>query len=68
MIPLGPLIVEEGLVSKGEIKTRKTVRAIIKNEHEEILMVYAKTFDDFTFPGGGVMPDESDHEALKRVV
>ncbi|MFH0766719.1 MAG: NUDIX domain-containing protein [Bacillota bacterium] len=66
MIPLGTMIIEEGLVSKGNFRERKTVRAIIKNDKNEILMVYSKLFDDFTFPGGGIMHNESDIDALKR--
>lgn len=66
MIPLGPLIVEEGLVSKGEIKTRKTVRAIIRNQENQLLLVYSHYFNDYTFPGGGILPEESEEQALKR--
>ncbi|MBU1093282.1 MAG: NUDIX domain-containing protein [Firmicutes bacterium] len=66
MIPLGTIIIEEGLVSKGNIKERNTVRAIIKNDQNQLLMVYSKLFDDYTFPGGGMMDHETHEEALKR--
>lgn len=66
MIPLGTLIIEEGLVSKGNIKERNTIRAIIENDKHQLLMVYSKLFDDYTFPGGGIMDYETHEEALKR--
>ncbi len=66
MIPFGTMIVEEGLVSKGAIKERFTVRAIIENEKHQFLMVYSEHFADYTFPGGGVMDHESHEEALHR--
>jgi len=66
MIPFGTMIVEEGLVSKGSIRNRNTVRAIIVNDNKELLMVYSKLFDDYTFPGGGIMDHESYEEALIR--
>ena len=66
MIPFGTMIIEEGLVSNGEIRERKTVRAIIKNNENKLLMLYSKLFDDYTFPGGGVMVDESEVSALQR--
>ncbi|MBN2300203.1 MAG: NUDIX domain-containing protein [Acholeplasmataceae bacterium] len=66
MISFGKMIVEEGLVSKGKIKDRFTVRAIIKNQKNELLMVYSNLFDDYTFPGGGINPNESQIDALQR--
>lgn len=66
MIPFGTMIIEEGLVSKGAIKKRYTVRAIIENEKHQVLMVYSKLFNDYTFPGGGMMDHESHEEALTR--
>lgn len=66
MTTFGPLIIEEGLKQSTEIKQRSTVRGIIKNEHNQVLMVYSKAFDDYTFPGGGVKPGETHEDALKR--
>ena len=66
MIELTPMIIEEGLIENGQIKKRKTVRAIICNENNEVLLVYSKLFDDYTFPGGGIKENESDEDALKR--
>lgn len=63
---LGPIIIEEGLIQSETIKTRKTVRAIITNLQKEVLLVYSKLFDDYTFPGGGVKEHETDDDALKR--
>jgi dUTP pyrophosphatase len=66
MIPFGKMIVEEGLVSKGKIRERKTVRAIILNSERQVLMVYSELFDDYTFPGGGIIDSETDQQALTR--
>ncbi|PKK96739.1 MAG: DNA mismatch repair protein MutT [Tenericutes bacterium HGW-Tenericutes-3] len=66
MIPLGRIIIEEGLVSKGDLKDRKTVRAVILNKENQVLLVYSHLYDDYTFPGGGVMENETDEQALKR--
>src|SRR5690606_10366979 len=46
-------------------KTRTTVRAIIL-KNQEVLMVYASKFMDYTFPGGGLKLDETHLEGLKR--
>lgn len=59
-------IIEEGLTVTHPKKTRETVRAIITNEQNELLMLYSKIFNDYTFPGGGVKYHETDEEALKR--
>ena len=59
-------IIEEGIALGNPHKKRETVRAIIKNENHELLMLYSKTFDDYTFPGGGVKYHETDEQALKR--
>jgi ADP-ribose pyrophosphatase YjhB (NUDIX family) len=62
---LGPVITEEGITKKPE-KRRKTVRGIIVNDKNQVLMVYSSHFDDYTFPGGGVKEDELEKKALKR--
>ena len=66
MIDLAEIIIEEGLVQNGSIKQRETVRAIITNKKNEILMVYSTVFDDYTFPGGGIKENESHEDALNR--
>ncbi|MDI6452899.1 NUDIX hydrolase [Peloplasma aerotolerans] len=66
MIQFGPLIIEKGLIENGTEIKRNTVRAIITNEKKEVLLVYSKLFDDYTFPGGGVKPEETEIDALKR--
>ncbi|MFA5692650.1 MAG: NUDIX domain-containing protein [Acholeplasmataceae bacterium] len=46
-------------------KHRNTIRGIvIKNN--QILMVYSKKFNDYTFPGGGIKDNESHLDTLKR--
>lgn len=47
-------------------KSRKTVRGIIINEDNEVLLLYSKKFNDYTFPGGGLKEDEDHVEALSR--
>ena len=65
MKELGPTIIEEGIVQKPQ-KLRKTIRAIIFNEKQKILMLYSKRFNDYTFPGGGLKANEDEIKALKR--
>lgn len=65
---IGKTIVEDNLIisKKSDIKTRKTVRAIVINNKNEVLMMYSKLFNDYTFPGGGVKNHETLDEALLR--
>lgn len=53
---------EECLKSRG---IRNTVRAVIKND-DKVLMLYSEECNDYTFPGGGVLKDESFYNGLKR--
>ncbi len=66
MRQIGSRITEEGLIQKGTVKERTTVRAIIFNADNMLYMVYSQLFDDYTFPGGGTKPGESLMDALKR--
>lgn len=65
MKSLGPIIIEEGIVQKPD-KLRTTVRAVIVDDNHNVLMVYSKLYDDYTFPGGGLKEDEDKIKALKR--
>jgi ADP-ribose pyrophosphatase YjhB (NUDIX family) len=65
MRELGPTIIEEGILQKPQ-KFRKTIRAIILNEDNQVLMLYSKRFNDYTFPGGGLKANENEEKALKR--
>jgi ADP-ribose pyrophosphatase YjhB (NUDIX family) len=65
MKSLGPIIIEEGIIQKPD-KLRTTVRAVIINDKHQILMVYSKLYNDYTFPGGGLKEDEDKPKALKR--
>ncbi|AUD63512.1 hypothetical protein BK010_07875 [Tenericutes bacterium MO-XQ] len=65
MRELGPIIIEEGILQKPQ-KFRKTIRAIILNEDNQVLMLYSKRFNDYTFPGGGLKANENEEKALKR--
>jgi len=47
------------------IHKRITARGIIMNG-DEILMIYTKRYNDYSFPGGGVDPDEAIEEGLLR--
>lgn len=66
MIKIEQLIVEQGLIKNDLIKERRTVRAIIINENQQVLMTYSNYFADYTFAGGGVKKHESERAALKR--
>ena len=63
---LGPVIIENGINDYINPQKRHTVRAVILNKNQQVLMVYSKLFDDYTFPGGGIKSFESKEEALKR--
>lgn len=63
---LGLRIIEEGLMNRTHSKVRKTVRGVILNESNDVLMVYSHLFDDYTFPGGGIKKYETTEEALLR--
>lgn len=60
-----PIIEDLKLKSEKIDKERTTVRAIITNRNEG-LMLYSKHYDDYTFPGGGVEDGEDLIESLKR--
>jgi len=61
-----PRIVEKGLSFEQVKKKRETVRAVVLNEQQQVLMIYSKKFNDFTFPGGGIKSGETHEDALKR--
>ncbi|MFA5526157.1 MAG: NUDIX domain-containing protein [Acholeplasmataceae bacterium] len=61
-----PRIIEDDLIFSHNTKRRETIRAIIFNEHRQILMVYSKLFNDYTFPGGGKKLNETDEDTMKR--
>ena len=65
MKALGPTIIEEGITGKPD-KVRTTVRAVIINDKHQVLMVYSKLYNDYTFPGGGLKANEDRGKALKR--
>jgi len=49
----------------GVILRRKAARGIVLRD-ERILLLYTERYDDFSFPGGGVDPDEDIHAGLRR--
>ena len=51
----------------GNIILRNAVRAIITNNNK-ILMVHLEKTNEYKFPGGGIEPNETINEALKREV
>ncbi|WP_162146953.1 NUDIX hydrolase [Acholeplasma granularum] len=65
MLKISDTIIEPGTEEKKVNKTRTTVRGIIY-KNNKLLMVYAKKFNDYTFPGGGKKKDEDMIEALQR--
>ncbi|MBN2267911.1 MAG: NUDIX domain-containing protein [Acholeplasmataceae bacterium] len=66
MTKIGTTIIEDGLCEKQVQTIRKTARAIIMNEHKEVLMAYSNYYNDFMFPGGGIHHYENPLEALVR--
>ena len=60
-----PIIEDLQLKTQKHDKERTTVRAIITNGSQG-LMLYSKHYDDYTFPGGGVKDGEDLIESLKR--
>lgn len=63
---IGKTIIESGIKEVDKYKTRTTARAVIINNEKKILMLYSKSFNDYTFPGGGVKEDEDYIKGLKR--
>lgn len=51
----------------GTFRNRNAVRAVIMDGSEIILAFLEKT-NEYKFPGGGVKPGETNHEALRREI
>lgn len=51
----------------ANIHKRTTARGIIMNG-DEILMIYTRRYNDYSFPGGGVDPEEAIEEGLLREI
>lgn len=66
MKQIGPVWIEPGIPEDAQFLERKTVRAVILNDHKQALMLYSNTFDDYTFPGGGIKFKENQETALRR--
>ncbi|QUH27060.1 NUDIX hydrolase [Serpentinicella alkaliphila] len=49
----------------GRVSKRITARGIILKD-SKILLQYTKRYNDYSFPGGGVDPDEDLIRGLKR--
>ena len=65
MKQLGSLIVSKTIENQTVEKYRLASRGIIYKDGK-ILMIYAKFYNDYTFPGGGVEEGEDEIKALKR--
>ena len=50
------------------MSVKNFVRVIIKNEKEELLVIFEKKWDCWVFPGGKIEPNETPEEAAKREV
>lgn len=57
---------EKNLHKETYDKIRHTARGIIINDKKQVLMLYSRLFDDYTFPGGGIKENESNLESLLR--
>ncbi len=62
---LGEQIIQEGF-TENKVLERNAARGIIFNEKKELLFVYSKFYNDVSFPGGGVEPEETIEQALYR--
>jgi 8-oxo-dGTP pyrophosphatase MutT (NUDIX family) len=49
----------------GKILERQAVRAIVLHE-EDILLLFTKRYNDYSFPGGGLHVGEDAHLGLRR--
>jgi 8-oxo-dGTP pyrophosphatase MutT (NUDIX family) len=66
MKQIGETFIEPNIPQDGPLIERRTVRAVILNDQHQVLMLYSKTFDDYTFPGGGIKFMEDQKAALAR--
>lgn len=57
----------QGMELGGRTFHREAVRGIILQQGK-LLMVYSVQNGDYKFPGGGVQPDESHDDALRREI
>ncbi|MFC1878665.1 NUDIX hydrolase [Chloroflexota bacterium] len=64
---LGEIFRTPGIATSGRTIHRDAVRAVIRRG-EELLMIYSPINGDYKFPGGGVEPGESYHQALAREI
>ena len=65
MEQLGELIVSKTISNQSKEKYRLASRGIIYKDGK-VLMIYAKFYNDYTFPGGGVEDGEDEIVALER--
>lgn len=66
MVKIGQTIIEDGLINQKSQIIRKTARAIILNNDQQVLMAYSSYFNDYMFPGGGIHEYEDNVDALIR--
>ena len=50
------------------MSAKNFVRVVIKNEKEELLVIFEKKWNCWVFPGGKMEPNETPLEAAKREV
>ncbi len=66
MTKIGNTIIENHLDSTKYDYVRETVRGIMIDDKNHILMAYSDFYDDYMSPGGGIKEDESHADALVR--
>ena len=54
-----------GIAPGGTMSERQAVRAIVMRG-SEILLLYTRRYDDYSFPGGGLAPGEDPVDGLRR--
>lgn len=57
----------EGISTQGRTVFREAVRGIILNGRD-VFMIHSPVNGDYKFPGGGIQPNESHEQALRREV
>lgn len=66
MIEVGVLR-DDNITDDVETIDRVVVRAIIRKK-DKYLMIFSDTYDNYFFPGGGLLPYENNIKGLKREV
>ena len=56
---------DPGLIPAGRMLERASAKAIVQ-ERRRLLLIYSPQWDNYKFPGGGVVGEETDEQTLAR--